>query len=74
MTNSFPLSDSQTEVLNAAIQLVNGGLDLEEALNCYATIARYVANTDPPDAPRRKEKQRRARLAAWIEQAAQSTS
>lgn len=32
------------------MDLVNGGMDLEEALYCYRTIAQYVMITVPPDA------------------------
>lgn len=43
------ISNAQNEVLLAAIELVNGGLDMEEALRCYTTISKYVVQTVPPD-------------------------
>ena len=39
------LTNKQTQVLNAAVDLVNGGLDMEEALFCYKTISNYVFNS-----------------------------
>ena len=39
------LTNKQTQVLNAAVDLVNGGLDMEEALFCYKTISNYVLNS-----------------------------
>jgi hypothetical protein len=44
------MTEQQNEVLKAAVELVNGGLDLEEALYCYRTISKYVLATIPPDA------------------------
>jgi hypothetical protein len=44
------MTEQQKEVLLAAVDLVNGGQDMEEALGCYRTISRYVLNTVPPDA------------------------
>jgi hypothetical protein len=41
----MPLSVRQLQVLEAAVDLVNGGLDMEEALMCYRTISEYVINT-----------------------------
>lgn len=74
MTNSAPLSPCQSEVLEAAISLVNGGLELEDALGHYATISRYVIDTEPPDAFRRKEQERMKRLASCIQEAASKTN
>lgn len=44
------MTEQQNEVLKAAVELVNGGLDLEEALWYYRTISKYVLATIPPDA------------------------
>lgn len=41
------MTDRQKAALAAAVDLVNGGLDLEESLLCYATISDYVL-TNPP--------------------------
>jgi hypothetical protein len=38
------MTKEQQAVLEAAIDLVNGGLDLEEALYCYRVISNYVLN------------------------------
>ena len=35
----------QRQVLSAAVDLVNGGQDMEEALSCYKTISNYVLNS-----------------------------
>ena len=40
-----PLTDMQKQVLSAAVDLVNGGQDMEEALFCYKTISNYVLNS-----------------------------
>jgi hypothetical protein len=47
------LTDQQRNVLEAAIDLVNGGLDAEEALGCYRVICDYVASSklDEPSEP-----------------------
>lgn len=42
------LTDEQNQVLLAAVDLVNGNQDMEEALGCYAVISRYVANQSQP--------------------------
>jgi hypothetical protein len=41
------MTDEQEAVLAAALDLVNGGLDLEECLHCYAVISKYVINNPP---------------------------
>ena len=38
------MTEEQRAVLEAAIDLVNGGLDMEEALYCYRVISNYVLN------------------------------
>jgi hypothetical protein len=43
------MNDEQTAVLNAALALVNGGLDLEECLHCYAVISKYVMENPPQE-------------------------
>jgi len=45
----MPLTLRQLQVLEAAVDLVNGGLDMEEALMCYRTISQYVINTRPEE-------------------------
>lgn len=45
MTAWETLNDRQQKVLQAALDLVNGGQDLEEVLHCYSTIAKYVINS-----------------------------
>lgn len=45
MTNQHPITDIQKQVLSAAVDLVNGGQDMEEALFCYKTISNYVLNS-----------------------------
>lgn len=42
----------EQEVLEAAVDLVNGGLDMEEALGCYRTISRYVLKNELDEASR----------------------
>lgn len=42
-----PLTTRQLQVLEAAVDLVNGGLDMEEALMCYRIISQYVLSTVP---------------------------
>lgn len=44
------MTEQQKAVLTAAVDLVNGGLDMEESLGCYRVISQYVLNTVPPDA------------------------
>ena len=44
------MTPQQNDVLQAAIDLMNGGLDMEEAFLCYRTISTYVLKTIPPDA------------------------
>ena len=44
------MTDTQKEVLSAAVDLVNGGLDMEEALGCYRTISRYVLKNELDEA------------------------
>ncbi len=44
------MTPQQNAVLLAAVDLVNGGMDMEEALGCYRIISQYVLNTIPPDA------------------------
>ena len=44
------MTEQQKAVLTAAVDLVNGGQDMEEALGCYRVISQYVLNTVPPDA------------------------
>jgi hypothetical protein len=41
------MTDEQEAVLVAAFDLVNGGLDLEECLHCYAVISKYVIDNPP---------------------------
>jgi hypothetical protein len=41
------MTEEQEAVLEAALQLANGGLDLEECLQCYAAISDYVLNNPP---------------------------
>ena len=36
------MTEEQNAVLEAAVDLVNGGLDTEEALYCYRVISNYV--------------------------------
>ena len=44
------MTPQQNDVLQAAVDLINGGMDTEEALGCYRAISQYVLNTIPPDA------------------------
>jgi hypothetical protein len=39
------MTPQQNDVLLAVIDLMNGGMDMEEALGCYAMISKYVVNT-----------------------------
>ena len=43
------MTPQQNDVLSAAVELMNGGLDMEEAFLCYRTISTYVLKTIPPD-------------------------
>ena len=43
------MTPQQNDVLQAVIDLMNGGLDMEEAFLCYRTISTYVLKTIPPD-------------------------
>ncbi len=43
------MTPQQNDVLSAAVDLMNGGLDMEEAFLCYRTISTYVLKTIPPD-------------------------
>ena len=43
------MTPQQNDVLSAAVDLMNGGLDMEEAFLCYRTISAYVLKTIPPD-------------------------
>lgn len=46
------MTEKQKQVLEAAVDLVNGGLDLEEALGCYRTISSYVLKNELDEASR----------------------
>ncbi len=43
------MTPQQRDVLSAAVDLMHGGLDMEEAFLCYRTISTYVLKTIPPD-------------------------
>lgn len=43
------MTPQQNDVLSAAVDLMNGGLDMEETFLCYRTISTYVLKTIPPD-------------------------
>jgi hypothetical protein len=43
------MTPQQNDVLSAAVDLMNGGLDMEESFLCYRTISTYVLKTIPPD-------------------------
>lgn len=43
------MTPQQNDVLSAAVELMNGGLDMEESFLCYRTISTYVLKTIPPD-------------------------
>ena len=43
------MTPQQNDVLSAAVDLMNGGLDMREAFFCYRTISTYVLKTIPPD-------------------------
>lgn len=44
------MTPQQNDVLLAAVDLMSGGMDMEEAFGCYRVISQYVMNTIPPDA------------------------
>ena len=50
------MTPQQNDVLQATIDLMNGGLDMEESFLCYRTISTYVLKTIPPDAREIDEK------------------
>ena len=39
------LNTNQQQAIQAALDLVNGGQDMEETLFCYRTITQYVINS-----------------------------
>jgi hypothetical protein len=41
------MTEKQRVVLKAAIDLVNGNLDLEESVQCYSIISNYVLQNPP---------------------------
>ena len=41
------MTEEQRVVLEAAIDLVNGDLDTDERINCYAIISNYVLQNPP---------------------------
>jgi len=41
------MTKEQRVVLEAAIDLVNGNLDKDERINCYAIISNYVLQNPP---------------------------
>jgi hypothetical protein len=43
------MTPEQEAVLDAALELANGGLDLEECLHCYAVISKYVMDNPPKE-------------------------
>jgi hypothetical protein len=45
MTKWESLTTNQQQVIQAALDLVNGGMDMEETLFCYKTITQYVINS-----------------------------
>ncbi len=49
------MTPQQNDVLQAAVDLINGGMDTEEALGCYRVIAQYVVKTIPPDSVENKD-------------------
>jgi hypothetical protein len=49
------MTPQQNDVLLAAVDLINGGMDTEEALGCYRVIAQYVVKTVPPDSVENKD-------------------
>ena len=53
------MTPQQNDVLLAVIDLMNGGMDMEEALGCYAIISKYVVNTIPLDSVENEDNQLR---------------
>ena len=51
---------TRSDVLSAAVDLVNGGMDTREAIGCYKVISEYVLNTKPPDSVASEENQLKA--------------
>ena len=49
------MTPQQNDVLLAAVDLINGGMDTEEALGCYRVIAQYVVKTIPPDSVKNED-------------------
>jgi hypothetical protein len=49
------MTPQQNDVLLAAVDLINGGMDTEEVLGCYRVIAQYVVKTVPPDSVENKD-------------------
>ena len=43
------MTPEQEAVLDAALELANGDLDLEECLHCYAVISKYVMDNPPKE-------------------------
>jgi len=54
------MTPQQNDVLSAAVDLVNGGMDTREAIGCYKVISEYVLNTKPPDSVASEESQLKA--------------
>jgi hypothetical protein len=48
-TKGPAMTPQQNDVLSAAVDLMRGGLDMEESFLCYRTISTYVLKTIPPD-------------------------
>ena len=51
---------TRNDVLSAAVDLMNGGMDTREAIGCYKVISEYVLNTKPPDSVANEENQLKA--------------
>ena len=51
---------TRKDVLSAAVDLMNGGMDTREAIGCYKVISEYVLNTKPPDSVANEENQLKA--------------
>jgi hypothetical protein len=45
MDNTEPLTPRQRQVLEAVVDLVRGGMDMEEIFFCYKIISDYVRNS-----------------------------
>ena len=41
------MTTEQAAALSAAVDLVNGGLNSEERINCYAVISNYILKNPP---------------------------